>query len=54
MPNIQTRSVHCADCDSESDFLRSIGLTVVGCAHSGGPGQCTISFFDPRLETQEV
>lgn len=51
MPVLQTRSVHCADCGSESNFLRSLGLTVVGCAPSGGPGQCQISFFDPRLET---
>jgi len=50
MPNIRTRPVACADCDSEADFLRTLGLTVVGCAQTGGPGQCVISFFDPRLE----
>ena len=50
MPNIQKRPVHCSDCVSETDFLQSLGLTVLGCAHSGGPGQCVISFFDPRLE----
>lgn len=50
MPNLQTRSVHCADCASETEFLRSLGLTVVGCAPSGGPGQCQITFFDPRLD----
>lgn len=50
MPNVQKRAVHCSDCDSETDFLKSLGLTVLGCAHTGGPGQCVISFFDPRLE----
>jgi chitosanase len=50
MPNIQQRPVSCANCDGESEFLRSLGMTVVGCTHAGGPGQCVISFFDPRLE----
>lgn len=50
MPNIQTRPVHCADCDSEREFLERLGLTVVGCDHSGAPGQCAISFYDQRLE----
>jgi len=54
MPQVQTRSVHCADCASESDFLRSLGLTVLGCSPSGGPGQCQISFFDPRLEAADA
>lgn len=54
MPTPQTRSVHCSDCASESSFLRSLGLTVLGCAPSGGPGQCQISFFDPRIATQSA
>jgi chitosanase len=50
MANIQKRSVHCSKCDSETQFLRTLGMTVVGCSHAGGPGDCVISFFDPRLE----
>lgn len=54
MPTLQTRSVHCSDCASETEFLRSLGLTVTGCSPSGGPGQCQITFFDPRLDAPDA
>lgn len=50
MPVIKTRPVHCADCASETQFLRDLGLTVLDCSPTGAPGECQIKFFDPRLE----
>ncbi|RTL39340.1 MAG: chitosanase [Burkholderiales bacterium] len=53
MPVIQTRLVSCSDCATETEFLRNLGLTVLGCSPTGGPGECQISFFDPRLASAE-